>query len=293
MSSPKHHLLLLFVVAASVVGGCASNRPAPPTPPMASSPVYEQQWTLVPVRPSAPDTDARRKHQRMIEEVRESLSAYDQPFAVYSTVDGGMAGVSADTLYRPAQDDEKKRPLNEAVLQRIRDRGGSRYLFLVRADRQDEPESDGIRPFVALDPQGALTIGVTTASDPAEQVTSAALVDANTAEVLWSGSRLVYGGGPLSRFDASEVVGLNTRSLVVEALTGRQLQPGDFHVETPHSVLVYRYDETVIGTATRIEGREVVVEKKDGTVARYPIHTVSKIKDTMQNQVIFPVPDTH
>jgi hypothetical protein len=78
--------------------------------------------------------------------------------------------------------------------------------------------------------------------------------------------------------------------LVVEALTGRELKPRDFHVETSNAVLVYRYGETVIGTAARIEGREVVVEKKDGTVARYPIHTVSQIKDTMQNQVIFPAP---
>ena len=104
---------------------------------------------------------------------------------------------------------------------------------------------------------------------------------------------MVYGGGPLSRFEAPEVVGLNARSLVVEALTGRTLKPRDFQVETPHSVLVYRYDETVIGTAARVEGRAVVVEKKDGTTARFPIHTVSKIKDTMQNQVIFPVPKTH
>ena len=286
-------LVLLCVVAAYVVGGCASNRPTPPTPPVTPSSVYEQTWTFVPVRPPAPDTNARQKHRRMIEEVRKSLSAYDHSFTVYSTVDGGLAGVSSDTLYRPAQDDEEKRPLNEAVLQRIQERGGSRYLFLVRADRQDEPASKGIRPFVALDPQGALTIGVTTASDPAEQITSAALVNAKTAEVLWSGSRLVYGGGPLSRFEAPEVVGLNTRSLVVEALTGRTLKPSDFHVETPHSVLVYRYDETVIGTAARVEGRAVVVEKKDGPTARYPIHTVSKIKDTMQNQVIFPVPKAH
>lgn len=74
---------------------------------------------------------------------------------------------------------------------------------------------------------------------------------------------------------------------------GRKLKPRDFHVETPHSVLVYRYEETVIGTSARIEGREVVVEKKDGTVARYPIHTVSRIKDTMQNQVLFPAPKVH
>jgi hypothetical protein len=257
------------------------------------SSAYEQEWTVVPVRPLELDANGRKQHRQMIEEVRESLSAYDHPFTLYSTVDGGMAGVSSDTLYRPAQDAEEKRPLSEDVLRRIQERGGSRYLFLVRADRQDQPESDGIRPFVALDPQGSITIGVTTASEPAEKVTSAALVDAKTAEVLWSSSRLVYGGNFLSRFETSEVVGLNTRSLVVEALTGRTLKPSDFHLNTTHSVLVYRYEETVIGTAARIEGREVVVEKKDGTVARYPIHTVSKIKDTMQNQVLFPAPNIH
>jgi len=229
----------------------------------------------------------------MIEEVRESLSDYDHPFTLYSTVDGGMAGVSADTLYRSAQDEEQKRPFNEEVLQQIRDQTGTRTLFLVRADRQDQPDTDGVRPFVALDPQGGLLIGVTTASEPAGQVTSAALVDAKTAEVLWSGSRVVYGGGLLSQVEAPEVVGLNARSVVVEVLTGRELTPLDFQVETSNSVIVYRYEETIIGTSARVEGRDVVVEKKDGTVARYPLHTVSQIKDTMQNQVIFPTPKIH
>lgn len=292
MSDPKPPLIFLFVFAGCILIGCASNKPTPPLSPTDSS-AYDQAWTVVPVRPPELGEEGRQKHRRMIEEVRESLSTYDHPFTLYSTVDEGMAGVSSDTLYRSAPDDEEKRPLNEEALQRIQDRTGTRYLLLVRADRQDQPESDGLRPFVGLDPQGGLMIGVTTAPEPAQQVTSAALVDADTAEVLWSGSRVVYGGGPLSSFGAPEVVRLNARSLVVEALTGRQLTPGDFHVETSHSVLVYRYEETIVGTSARVKGREVIVEKKDGTVARYPIHTVSQIKDTMQNQVLFPAPRTH
>ncbi len=292
MSDPRSAFVFLVVLAGGILSGCAANRATPPQSP-ASSSVYEQEWAFVPVRPPELKEEGRKKHRRMMEEVRGNLSDYNHPFTLYSTVDGGMAGVSSDTLYRAAQDDEEKRPLNEETLRRIQERTGTRILFLVRADRQDQPDSDGVRPFVALDPQGGLLIGVTTAPEPAQQVTSAALVDAETAEVLWSGSRVVYGGGPLSRSEAPEVVGLNARSLVVEALTGRELNPLDFQVETSNSVIVYRYEETVIGTSARIEGRDVVVEKKDGTVARYPIHTVSQIKDTMQNQVVFPAPEIH
>jgi hypothetical protein len=144
MSDPRLRLVFLVVLAGCIVSGCGANKPTPPLPP-SSSAVYDQEWAVVPVRPSELNAEGREKHRRMIEEVRESLSDYDHPFTLYSTVDDGMAGVSADTLYRSAQDEEEKRPFNEEVLQQIRDQTGTRTLFLVRADRQDQPDSDGAR----------------------------------------------------------------------------------------------------------------------------------------------------
>jgi hypothetical protein len=223
----------------------------------------------------------------MVNEVTMMLSAYEQEFTVYEKT-GERAGLSPDTLYRKAREGEKKRPFNDYFLRRIQKKTGTRYLFLVRADRW-ETSDDKLRVFVGISSgtaPGRIGLGIGD-EEGARPITSASLIDASTKEILWQGAR--FSGNADVNAESERGAVLGARSLIVEALTGRALPYPNFLAEDSGTLLVYRYDkETIVATSARVERTTVVVQKKEGKTVRYPIEAVSRIKNTNRNDVVFP-----
>jgi hypothetical protein len=224
----------------------------------------------------------------MVSEATAMLSAYEQSFTVYGKA-GQRPGLSPDTLYRMARKGEEQRSFDEDVLRDIREETGAGYLFLARADRWDSSD-DKIRVFVGIS-SGTQLAGVGRrrigGGNGARPITSAALVQSSTGEVLWQGARFTGNTDVNAEIERGAKLGI--RSLLVEAVTGRALSYPNFLAEDSGTLLVYRYGKgTVVATSARVERTAIVVQKEGGTTVRYPIHTVSRIKNTNRNKVVFP-----
>ena len=228
----------------------------------------------------------------MVDEITAMLSAYGQQFAVYGQ-SGEKTGVPPDTLYENPGTDGKALSFDDKVLRHIREKTGGEHLLLTRADQWYEPDG-GIQFFVGGSSEGIgggvhIPIENIDGEEPESRlVTSAMLVSAGTEEVLWKGAR--FTGASSANSDLSRAAALGSRSLMVEMMTGRALPYSNFLFdESTGGLLVYRYNKgSVIATSVRMDRTEVIVEKKEGTTVRYPIHTVSKVKNTTERKVVFP-----
>jgi len=220
------------------------------------------------------------------------LSAYEQGFTVYGKAEKGR-GLPPDTLYEGSGTDGEVLSFDDGILRRIREKTGAEYLLLTRADQWYDPDEGGLRFFVGVSTEGIgagvqIPIEGVGGGIESRPVTSVMLVSATTGEVLWEGAR--FTGASSANSDLSRASALGSRSLMVEMMTGRALPYSNFLFdESTGGLLVYRYSKgSVIATSVRMDRTEMIVEKKDGTTVRYPIHTVSKVKNTIQREVVFP-----
>jgi hypothetical protein len=61
-------------------------------------------------------------------------------------------------------------------------------------------------------------------------------------------------------------------------------------VDVSDDVIVYRRKgEDIVGTGFSVDGLEAVVERANRNPRRVPIQSVTKVKSTSRNRVIFPV----
>jgi hypothetical protein len=283
---------LVLILSGGLLGGCASSNVPAPAP--AVDEAQDTTWAVVPILPPAGQAEevSWNRHRKMVDETAKMLSAYEQTFSVYGQSEN-KTGIPPDTLYESAGTDGKAPSFDDTVLSRIREKTGAKHLLLTRADQWYEADGDDLRFFVGISSDGIgggiqIPIGNVGDGRDSRLVTSAMLVNASTEEVLWEGAR--FTGASSANSDLGRAAALGSRSLVVEMMTGRALPYSNFLFEkSSGDLLVYRYNKgSVIAESVRMARTEMIVEKKEGPTVRYPIHTVSTVKNTIQREVVFP-----
>jgi hypothetical protein len=113
-----------------------------------------------------------------------------------------------------------------------------------------------------------------------ETVVGVALVDVRERDVIAEGTIAT----------ASANVDAAVQSALIWLLTGRRLSPESLGVDVSDDVIVYRREgEAMVGTGFSVDGLEAVVERANRNPRRVPIQSVTKVKSSSQNRVIFPV----
>lgn len=275
------------------LGGCAA--PESPTPAPKVKPALDAPWTLVPLQaegPATADQGVTSYHNHLASVAERELARLGQTAVLYRG-DGGSdtTGVRPDRLYRSAEGEES-RPLDYEALNETAHTTGTQYVLLAQAVRWDRSLfADGVEVSAGFSPTGGLSIRLGTGATKGLSV-NLALIDVSEERTVWQKGRRFTGmlESTVNPFGTDErTVKLYGRSMILELITGRELSPRSFTLETDDDVIVYRYGtSSVVGRSARVDGGDIVVEKQDGKTVRYPIETVSSIKSTTQNQRIFP-----
>lgn len=304
-------LLVSILALVLALGGCASSEP--PTPPL-SSEAYASPWLVVPVHPSAdyteaPDSTLDAYYNRMLNEVTTTMDVYDQSYTVYADSPRYETGISADSLYEEVPESEQDdvnadRRISVDVLRAIANEADATHLFVVDPNNEvdaEKPSLLGLGAGILAD--GGISLGVLfplarMLGDPKTLVTTSMFWEAKQTsgqatesvdlQPVWGGLRAATAeasGLPSGDVDA---IGYGVRSMVLELKTGRAVSPRAFLVESDDPVTVYRLGQSRLrGTAVHVDDLDFVVQQRDGTVVRVPIHLVSRIKNPAQNETIF------
>lgn len=303
-----NYFILATVFALTILlGGCSGSEP-PPSP--LDPATYQASWLLVPVHPSPESTessasDIRLQYESALNETKAALDAYGQMYSIYADDPSHDMGISADSIYTRSGEDpaENIQELNPDVIREIAGSTSEDFIFVIdphkARSRFYEP---GIGVGAGMTPQGGISINILIPRSDSIKVTDrytiASLFNTRSSSFtdltsrpspMWVGLRpltpLPYPGltdGPEDRH-----TGFNARSIMLYLMSGLEVENTLFELKDRGSVIIYRHQRpTVRGRQLRVESVNFVVEDEDQTI-RVPIHQVSSIKSTSQNNFIY------
>jgi hypothetical protein len=289
MSSRLRLLSHLFVIVlAGWLAGCAASTPPEPEPGVQKT--REARWAVLPLAVQDTTVDGFERvslHADAAAAVPRMLRDAGQAVRVVGDPREGDT-VQVTDVYRRADRSETAFDLTPrvAAFDSVQAVSGCRYVLTLHAVRWSKTREQvwGERSISALSAMAGIASGrdelfVLPRTPSDETILSLALVDVRRRTVV------------ARRTVASAVADadLVLHSGITWLLTGRYLSPPSFAAATDGDVIVHRYGQPdLVGTGFSIDGREAVVEMKDGTTRRLPVHTVTKVKSTTQNRTIFP-----
>jgi hypothetical protein len=281
---------LALVFVALLLAGCTASKPPEPIPGVEAA--RNARWAVVPL--SVADTvvaDYRRvsEHAAVAQAVPLLLTAAGQAFRLIGDP-ASEAPVSLQNVYRRTESRRKSafgltpRPAAFDSLQAV---SGCRYVLTLHAVRWSKTSRRIVaeRSVAALSAVASFATGqeelfVLPARPSEETVVGIALVDVGERDVIAEGTIAT----------ASADVGAAVQSALIWLLTGRRLSPESLGVDVSDDVIVYRRKgEAIVGTGFSVDGLEAVVERANRNPRRVPIQSVTKVKSTSRNRVIFPV----
>lgn len=285
--SPVRLALVPFVL---LLAGCTASKPPEPIPGVEAA--RNARWAVVPL--SVADTvvaDYRRvsEHAAVAQAVPSLLTAAGQAFRLIGDP-ASEAPVSLQNVYRRTESRGAGRlglTPRPAAFDSLQAVSGCRYVLTVHAIRWSKTS----RRIVAERSVSALSAVASIASgrdelfvlpaDPSEEtVVGIALVDVRQRNVIAEGTIAT----PSAEVEAA------VQSALIWLLTGRRLSPESLGVDVSDDVIVYRREgEAMVGTGFSVDGLEAVVERANRSPRRVPIQSVTKVKSTRRNRVIFPV----
>jgi hypothetical protein len=279
---------LAFV--ALLLAGCTASKPPEPIPGVEAA--RNARWAVVPL--SVADTvvaDYRRvsEHAAVGQAVPPLLTAAGQAFRLIGDP-ASEAPVSVQNVYRRTESRRKSafgltpRPAAFDSLQAV---SGCRYVLTLHGVRWTKTRRRIVaeRGASALSAVAGLATGreelfVFPAGPSEETVVGVALVDVRERDVIAEGTIAT----------ASAEVDAAVQSALIWLLTGRRLSPESLGVDVSDDVIVYRREgEAMVGTGFSVDGLEAVVERANREPKRVPIQSVTKVKSSSRNRVIFPV----
>lgn len=287
--------------------GCAGSEP---TPPPLDPATYQASWLLVPIHPAPDSTESSKSDMHLqfesaLDETTAALDAYGQMYSIYADAPSHEVGISADSIYTYSEEgpEENVQGLNPAVIREIAGSTSEDFIFVIDPHKAEsrfyEP---GIGAMAGMSPQGGISINVIIPRDDSIRVTDrytiASLFDTRSTSFtdlasrptpMWVGLRpltpLPYPG--LSDGPEDRHTGFNARSMMLYLMSGLEVENTLFELEDRGSVIIYRHERpTVRGRQLRVESVHFVVEDEGQTI-RVPIHQVSSIKSTSQNDIIY------
>ena len=301
-------LLVSILALVLALGGCASSEP--PTPPL-SSDAYTSPWLVVPVQPSTSFTDASEEtlaahYSRMLFEVTRTMDMYDQPYRVYADSPRFETGIASDSLYEEVPESERDdvnadRRVSVDVLRLIAAEADADHVLIVDPHNTMHADDPSFGIIGGLTPSGGIYLGVSvpllTFGDRRVLAATGMIwevmqqtgerTDSLDLQPVWGGVRAATGEATGFSKDV-DAIGYGFRAMIMHMRTGRVVSPGAFLVESDDPVTVYRLGQSRLrGTAVHVEDLDFVVQQRDGTVVRVPIHLVSRIKNPSQNETVF------
>lgn len=245
-------------------------------------------------------------YDRMGQEVTTTMDMYDQSYRVYADSPRYETGISADSLYEAVPESERDevkadRRINVDVLRLIAGEADANHLLIVDPHNKMHADEPNFGVGLGLSPDGGLAFGVSvplmTFGDRNVLVATSMVwefsqiadkpTDSLELQPVWGGVRPatkeVYGFS-----EDVDAIGYGFRSMIMEMRTGKAVHPSAFFVESDDPVTVYRVGQPRLrGTGVHVDGLDFVVPQEDGAAVRVPIHTVSRIKNPAQNEIVF------
>jgi len=278
--------LVLFVL---LLAGCTASKPPEPIPGVEAA--RDARWAIVPL--AVADTvaaDYRRvsEHAGVAQAVPPLLTASEQAFRLIG--DPAIeAPVSLQNVYRrPESRGESTLGLapRPAAFDSLQAVSGCRYVLTLHAIRWSKTRRRIVaeRSVSALSAVSSFATGreelFVLPTGPSEKtVVGITLVDVRERDVI--AERTI--ATPSAEVDAA------VQSALIWLLTGRRLSPESLAVDVSDDVIVYRRrGGAIVGTGFSVDGLEAVVERANRKPQRVPIQSVTKVKSTRRNRVVFP-----
>ena len=279
-----------LVFVALLLAGCTASKPPEPIPGVEAA--RNARWAVVPL--AVADTvvaDYRRvsEHAAVAQAVPPLLDAAGQAFRLIG--DPAIeAPVFLQNVYRRTESGGESRlglAPRPAAFDSLQAVSGCRYVLTLHAIRWSKTSRRIVaeRSVSALSAVASFAAGreelfVLPAGPSKETVVGVALVDVRERDVV--AERMI--ATPSAEVDAA------VQSALIWLLTGRRLSPESLGVDVSDDVIVYRRKgEAMVGTGFSVDGLEAVVQRANREPKRVPIQSVTKVKSTSRNRVIFPV----